>query len=258
MSASDDEVDEIDDDMMPTLHSDPFVLGADRCNCPTCEFHTAKPIRLYPCLSCFGRYSYCSEECMDDDYPDHTLECSRAKRKVIKSTVPMITRRRKQLTSAGFTKLLRYVIKNTTKDTLLDNLFWIRLPWQTGVHLTQDHTVKKVGRTEIAGMIKSTIVLKEAYRVWLGHLAANPHPHIYFFTYPPDMSFVFMTAMRWDDEEIVDPESTPSIELITCPCAIHKGRAVEERQEAAELSAAAAGGAAEAPSALAVAAGTAT
>lgn len=236
-----DAIDAADDDAndaLPAMHSDPFVLSTDRCTCPTCEYHNAKPARLYPCVGCFGKHLYCGDDCMDDDYPDHTLECSKAKRKVIRSTVPLINRRRKQMTSSGFTNLLRFVIQNTSRDLLLNNLFWIRLPWDPTVRLTREHTVKKVGRTEIAHLVKSTIVLKETYKVWLRHVENHPHPHIYFFTYPSDMSFVFMTAMRYDEEEIVDPEAAPMIELVTCPCVMHKPRAAEDKQQAAELASA--------------------
>lgn len=203
-------------------HADPFVLKGDTCVRPGC---TNEMESRQPCLACFGAVSYCSEQCMWDDYTEHNFECMKAQRAILRDKRLMVNKRQKQVSNAGYQKLLRHIITNVDRDTLLSNLFFIRLPFDTREKLKITHPVKRVARSEANRLMRRNGCLQETFRAYTKHIVASRDlpPFLYMFAYPPDMSFMFMTAIPFDEQEQFDEALQPAVELVACPCQLHSG-----------------------------------
>lgn len=204
-------------------HKDPFVLREDVCANPDCK---TKPMKhRIPCLRCCGATHYCSEDCMWDHYPQHNFPCKKVFKSILDSDHSLGKQRERQLgPSRGCTELLRHIIKDLDRDTLFQNLFFIRLPVNTQTKITLDHPVKQLSRTGCAPILIHNICFQAAWKAFTRHLRSTKEgdaPYIYFFTYPPDLSFTFMTAIPFEEQEHFDEALQPVLELIPCPCMVH-------------------------------------
>lgn len=205
-------------------HADPFVLNEDCCHNKQCPNHLpSKMLSRVPCLSCFGWVSYCSEVCMWDNYKTHHFECSRKQGEILRADKCIFLKRQKQL-NRGYGDLLRHIIMKVDRNILLDNLFFIRLPGDTSVKVKTDHPLKKIPRFGCAGKLIKNICLQAAWKKYTKHILMkrdNDVPYIYFFAYPPDMSFTFLSCIPYDETERFDENLQPDIEIIHCPCCLH-------------------------------------
>jgi hypothetical protein len=206
-------------------HLDPFPLRGDACAYPECPGNFQVDGNLtqrQPCLKCFGGESYCCEECMWEDFPDHNFACGQVMRSILKNKVRMAEQRQKQMSEGrGYPDLLKHIIMNTDGATLINSLFFVRLPFDTKEKIKTTHSVKLVKRNECAAKMLRNACLQETYRAWTKHLRKNTTDHIYFFAYPPDFSFVCMTAVPYEEQERFDESLQPTIELVACPCSLH-------------------------------------
>ena len=209
-------------------HADPAVLKTDVCGYPDC--HKPMEDRRFPCLACFGSISYCSEDCMWNDYSAHHRECTLRIKQATKNRKRIIDLRRKQLQKKGFTELVTHVMKNLDRDTLLENLMFIRMPIDPTEKITRDQKVKRVPRSGAAHVLVKNGCFQAAWKAWLKHLNANSDgtPHVYFLAYPPDTSFVFIVSVPYetDNKDRVKTDASdvePMLEYIPCPCRMHSG-----------------------------------
>jgi len=208
------------------------VLQSDECAWPECAGRQAglPKERRVPCLKCFGKTSYCSEDCMDSDFHAHNFECGCELRKVIRGGINIAHMRRQQVGSQSFANLLKHVIKNVDRKTLLDNIFFVRLPFDVTEKIQTTHAVKTLARAGCAAKLSKNICLLETWKRWIKHVKytrdSDQPPHLYFFAYPPDFSFVFMTAVPYDEQEHFDESLLPFADMIACPCTLHSPTSV--------------------------------
>jgi len=205
-------------------HRDPFVLTGDVCARTGCD----KPVKgRVPCLDCMGDVSYCSEKCLWDHYPDHHFHCIKKLCELTRSHTTLLEQRKRQLgPRRGFTALMGHIIKNVEQDKLLSSLFFVRLPYDTTQKMGHDYPVKRIDRRGCLTQLKDNAVLRDTWKAYIRHVRASIDlpPFLYFFAYPPDMSFVFMTAVPFEEQERFDEALQPQMELIPCPCIVHTPR----------------------------------
>lgn len=174
-----------------------------------------------PCLKSFGRVAYCSADCMDADYPDHHFEAVKIFREVMRGPKTQMQLRQKQLASQGYKRLVQNVIKHSDRSTLIDNVFLVRLPDNAEDKLTADHPVKKVPRAGCAHKMTLSVMFTEAWKRWTKHLIKHrgddEPPYLYFWAYPPDLSFVFITSIPYEEVEKFDESLPPESEFVAFP-----------------------------------------
>lgn len=216
----------VDDTSTHDLHRDPFVLKEDFCTKPGCA--KAMEHRV-PCLACFGQASYCCTDCLWEDYHEHNFECMKAQRRAFGGSKPIPILRQKQVASGGFRKLIQKVVKEIDRKTLLESLLFVRLPIDPHGKITADHPIKKIARNECVKSMSKNLCLREVYRRWIQHVQASEDvaPYLYFFAYPPDFSFTFMTAIPFEAQEKFDEALEPTHNFIACPCTLHSGDALD-------------------------------
>lgn len=204
------------------LHNDPFRLKSDTCLRPGCKETVAT---MVPCLACFGRMRYCSEDCMMSHYNAHRRFCIADQCKAMRGAKTLPELRTKQIKSASFQKLLRHVVQNVDRKTMLASLIFIRLPTDPLARFPLDHPVKKVPREGAAKVMSTNLCLRETSKRWLRHVASSRgvSPFLYFFAYPQDYSFCFMMSVPFEEQEKFDEATTPSTEFVVCPCEMHSG-----------------------------------
>jgi len=211
----------VDAESLYELHIDPFPLKSDAC----AKCGQQPMASRMPCLDCFGETAYCSEECMWDNYCDHRQTCIATQCRAIRATKPLPELRTKQIKGASFQKLLRHVVQNVDRKTLLENIMFIRLPDNPAAKFAKDHPVKRVPREGAAAIMVKNVCLRETARRWLRHVAGarGVSPYLYFFAYPLDYSFCFMMAVPYEEQEKFDEALTPTTDFVICPCATHSG-----------------------------------
>jgi len=174
-----------------------------------------------PCLTCMGHTSYCSEDCMRLDFPDHSRQCRGVLRSMTRlANPPYHARRVKQIAGNGSVRnLVCHVVRETDQEVLKTSLFFVRVPFDVAAHVELSHPVKRVARTEAAGtMLRSSALFQATYRKYVEHqlrTRADGVPFLYFFIYSPDMALCFMLALPFGSQK------QPDIEQIVCPCSLH-------------------------------------
>ena len=158
-------------------------------------------------------------------YSVHRRFCIGDQCRAIRGAKPLPELRTKQIKHASFQRLLRHVVQNVDRKTLLESLIFIRLPQNPAHKFAKDHPVKRVPRDGAAKVMSHNCCLREASKRWLRHVAGarDVSPYLYFFAYPVDFSFVFMMAVPYEEQEKFDEALTPTTDFIICPCEMHSG-----------------------------------
>ena len=158
---------------------------------------------------------------MDKHYPDNHFSAMQIFRRVTSNKKTQIQLRQRQLASHGYKRLLQQLIEHSTREALLQNLFLIRLPDDASSKLEQGHAVKKVARSGCASKMLSSAVFAAAYKKWIQHVQRTNKdespPYLYFWAYPPDLSFVFLTYVPFEETEKFDESLPPVSEFVPHP-----------------------------------------
>ena len=200
---------------------DPFPLASDVCGYPGCAVPESERTVRIPCLKSFGRVAYCCQRCMDLDYPDHHFEAMQIFREVTRGEKTQVQLRQKQLASQGYKRLIQNIIEHVDRTSLLNNIFLIRLPDDAAAKIRKDHPVKRVPRQGCAPKMLKSAMFTEAWKKWTKHLVRNrgddAPPFLYFWAYPPDLSFVFLTSVPYEEQEKFDESLPPESEFVPYP-----------------------------------------
>jgi len=209
-------------------HADPFPLTRDRCQSDECPQHLRRGelVRNVPCLLCFGRASYCCQDCLDMDYVNgHRRACKIQFRSTTRPGKTVMDHRVQQIMSTGFTDLVQHIVENLAGPKLCTNLVLVRLPGDPTAALTRRHPVHLVPRAEVGGRMATTPLFTAVYRRYLERCVlhrAETVPRVYVLVYPPDSLFCYILSFPFG-KGVNLRRSKPDTDLIRCPCLLHTG-----------------------------------
>lgn len=207
-------------------HVDPFEYKDDVCD--GCDKKIVNGNSI-PCIMCCGGARYCCTKCLWDHRGDHDRECTDNICDI--ANMPRINglglaeRRKAQVEGRkGLPKLMQKLFADVSKETLIQNFYFIRLPYDTSEKMTVNHPIKQIPQKGSIKYFRANPCLKDTYAAYLRHyqlVRDDGIDWVYIFTYTPDFQFVMMTAMPYQEQEYFEHAVPPYAEIIACPCLHH-------------------------------------
>lgn len=205
-------------------HLDPFEYSEDVCD--GCDKHI--PGGSIPCNMCCGGARYCCTKCLWDHRAFHDRDCTDSICTIAAMPIKglgLAERRKAQVEGRkGYPRLLQKLFADVSKDTLLKNLYFIRLPYDTSVKMAPTHPIKQIPQRGCIKYFRQNPCLKATYEAYIQHIQLVQDDGIgwvYIFAYTPDFQFVMMTAMPYQEQECFESAVPPYAEIIPCPCLHH-------------------------------------